>query len=540
MFISSMAPGPAPKNENGVLAHVNQHQRAHCAAWSIFFEERVLHPHFIILLRIGGLPLPGQRNAYADWYLLFVRILFCVCLILCTSRLVVGAFFKVEPAKRVFYNEYVNVAMVLLHVWLPFAHSAVRNSLMLKTLPKKNEEEKHDTKLYESKDVEDPARHHNETHDSMNKTYAMGDGEFEDVACRSSLQRALAELVAHYQAVAKVECGEHDGLERSTSKRRLHKMDAKIRHAPLDEGGKVSTCHETEECEKEFEYIRTTTGTIAHLSGFLIVLLASVVYVGWVHYDFLGEFTGHINADDDGEARFWRHWFGILSAVIFLAVALPWLGAMMAVHGMTVTLLRCLGARVRLFLRTVQKTHAAAVDVLLTELASIKKVEVELLMAQTSRPTFTLSNAPSPAPPPTASDETEEGNIDEYATERKTSFVSTVKLSHARKRGSTKKKATKFAAFTQRIAMLTKPASEVHTLFDLPKEMRHHFGHDNLAYPSLKHEALLLKREIQLSCSEFDWILAALIAVCFALVALPVIGQFAAPDQHWHFYMRDV
>ena len=47
-----------------------------------------------------------------------LRFFFAACLIICASRLVVHS----RPA---YYNIWTNLAFVLLHVWVPFAHHQV-------------------------------------------------------------------------------------------------------------------------------------------------------------------------------------------------------------------------------------------------------------------------------------------------------------------------------------------------------------------------------------------------------------------------------
>ena len=77
--------------------------------WWTILNEQVLHPHFLILLTVGGLPKPGQAVMSKGFAIYFnvLRVFFVACLIICASRLVVHS----RPA---YYNVWTNLAFVLL------------------------------------------------------------------------------------------------------------------------------------------------------------------------------------------------------------------------------------------------------------------------------------------------------------------------------------------------------------------------------------------------------------------------------------------
>lgn len=77
--------------------------------WWTILNEQVLHPHFLILLTVGGLPKPGQAVMSKGFAIYFnvLRVFFLACLIICASRLVVHS----RPA---YYNVWTNLAFVLL------------------------------------------------------------------------------------------------------------------------------------------------------------------------------------------------------------------------------------------------------------------------------------------------------------------------------------------------------------------------------------------------------------------------------------------
>ena len=77
--------------------------------WWTILNEEVLHPHFLILLTVGGLPKPGQAVMSKGFAIYFnvLRVFFVACLIICASRLVVHS----RPA---YYNVWTNLAFVLL------------------------------------------------------------------------------------------------------------------------------------------------------------------------------------------------------------------------------------------------------------------------------------------------------------------------------------------------------------------------------------------------------------------------------------------
>ena len=66
-----------------------------------------------------------------------------------------------------------------------------------------------------------------------------------------------------------------------------------------------------------------------------------------------------------------------------------------------------------------------------------------------------------------------------------------------------------------------------HTTF-IPIDMRHHFKHDNTAYPMLRREAFIINHQIKLACTEFSYVLASLLFVCVALIAMPGASCWAA------------
>ena len=59
--------------------------------WWTVLNDKVLHPHFLILISVGGLPIPGKAFMRPGYKLYFYALsfFFVACLIICASRLVV-------------------------------------------------------------------------------------------------------------------------------------------------------------------------------------------------------------------------------------------------------------------------------------------------------------------------------------------------------------------------------------------------------------------------------------------------------------------
>jgi hypothetical protein len=93
------------------------------SVWSTLFSRGVLHPRFCLLMKVGALPRPGeQRNTQEQVYLWVLRVMFMVCLLLCSSRFI----WQSRPA---YYNVYTNMAFVMLHLWLPVGHAGMSSQL---------------------------------------------------------------------------------------------------------------------------------------------------------------------------------------------------------------------------------------------------------------------------------------------------------------------------------------------------------------------------------------------------------------------------
>ena len=70
------------------MSDMHSHFKISHAMWARLLNERVLHPRFVTLLRVGGLPPPGAAHShFGIVYLRFLKLLFAMCIIVCTSRL---------------------------------------------------------------------------------------------------------------------------------------------------------------------------------------------------------------------------------------------------------------------------------------------------------------------------------------------------------------------------------------------------------------------------------------------------------------------
>ena len=102
--------------------------------WQHALSHEVLHPFFRTMMWIGGFNFaklkdkPGcDKSDVFFVYLCCIRLLFITCIALCGSRL----FMPVRPA---FYSIYSNTSLLFLHLWLPYAHTAVGNLLQVMPL----------------------------------------------------------------------------------------------------------------------------------------------------------------------------------------------------------------------------------------------------------------------------------------------------------------------------------------------------------------------------------------------------------------------
>ena len=59
--------------------------------WWTVLNEKVLHPHFLMLITAGGLPRPGKAFMRPGFKLYFhaLSFFFVFCLVICASRLVI-------------------------------------------------------------------------------------------------------------------------------------------------------------------------------------------------------------------------------------------------------------------------------------------------------------------------------------------------------------------------------------------------------------------------------------------------------------------
>ena len=70
------------------MSDMHSHFKISHAMWARLLNERVLHPRFVTLLRVGGLPPPGAAHShFGIVYSRFLKFLFAMCIIVCTSRL---------------------------------------------------------------------------------------------------------------------------------------------------------------------------------------------------------------------------------------------------------------------------------------------------------------------------------------------------------------------------------------------------------------------------------------------------------------------
>ena len=176
------------------------------AKWQDMLNDRILSQSFIWLCIVGGLPLPGTprllcpalstcRPPFARppgsmrdknkqigiyrVYLSLLQFLFVGCFVLCFIRLV-------KQDKPGFRNAYVNISLLLFHLWLPFAHMAVSRLLVVQNR------------------TERPFDEELAADDPLCKLDADEEAQ-EDFARRSSLQHALATL-ANRHAALKRQC----------------------------------------------------------------------------------------------------------------------------------------------------------------------------------------------------------------------------------------------------------------------------------------------------------------------------------------------
>jgi hypothetical protein len=166
----------------------------------------------------------------------------------------------------------------MLHWWLPFAHHTVSNLIKLhqKESPAKKA------------DAEDPEEEEEE----------------EDVLNRSSLQQSLADLISDYNELLWHEYGA-DGLAVHTP---LSKEELAL-------AKKMGRLREIDEYDQEFGAVRRMTGVVAHIGMVAVPVLSTLIYFGWMHYDFFSPvYMGSPTDEPDYESHApTRLWFGVMS-----------------------------------------------------------------------------------------------------------------------------------------------------------------------------------------------------------------------------------
>ena len=241
----------------------------------------------------------------------------------------------------------------------------------------------------------------------------------------------------------------------------------------------------------------------------------------------------------------------VSAGLAFAVVVVPWILALFAVYGMVNALStcedtfaiaafhvrncclrtalttklcslycrRCLAARTRLFQRSVERVHAATISALRHEYqASMHAMEEEAKSREPERnELLNESNA--------SNIQIDVVYCDDVASESKSERPVGLKSLESAL-------SSEFGGSSDSSWVIGHNGTRLHSLIGhttfIPIDMRHHFKHDNTAYPMLRREAFIINHQIKLACTEFSYVLASLLFVCVALIAMPGASCWAA------------